>query len=188
LKTEAKDSNVIVLGDLNDFQFSETLNILKGKNLWNTVDDLPKSERYSYVYNGNAQVLDHILISNNLKRYTSSDIVNINSEYMEADGSASDHDPAIISIQGAETAVPVKGIAEIGKWRAVQKGKHIFLEWKLGRHWLKASGTTGEQQGELLALRVSQDRPYIQVKTKKGKTIWLELSHFYRLKETTKYQ
>ncbi len=68
LETEVKDSNVVVLGDLNDFQFSKTLDILKGKNLWNTVDDLPKSERYSYVYNGNAQVLDHILISKNLKR------------------------------------------------------------------------------------------------------------------------
>ncbi|WP_426272355.1 FN3 associated domain-containing protein [Exiguobacterium sp. R-17] len=188
LKTEVKDSNVVVLGDLNDFQFSETLDILKGKNLWNTVDDLPKSERYSYVYNGNAQVLDHILISNNLKSYTSSDIVNINSDYMEADGSASDHDPAIISIQGAQTAVPVKGTAEVGIWRAVQKGKHIFIERKLGRNWDKASETHADQQGELLALRVSQGRPYIQVKTIKGKTIWLELSNKYKLAETTKYQ
>ena len=187
LETEVKDANVVVLGDLNDFQFSKTLDILKGKNLWNTVDDLPKSERYSYIYNGNAQVLDHVLISKNLKPYTSSDIVNINSDYMEADGSASDHDPAIISIQGMESAVAVNGKAEIGKWRAVQKGKHIFIERKLAGKWDKASETHADQQGELLELRVSQGRPYIQVKTKKGKTIWLELSNGYKLKETTKY-
>ncbi|WP_404274862.1 chitobiase/beta-hexosaminidase C-terminal domain-containing protein [Exiguobacterium undae] len=187
LETEVKDANVVVLGDLNDFQFSKTLDILKGDNLWNTVDDLPKSERYSYIYNGNAQVLDHVLISKNLKPYTSSDIVNINSDYMEADGSASDHDPAIISIQGMESAVAVNGKAEIGKWRAVQKGKHIFIERKLAGKWDKASETHADQQGELLELRVSQGRPYIQVKTKKGKTIWLELSNGYKLKETTKY-
>ncbi|MGE6553822.1 chitobiase/beta-hexosaminidase C-terminal domain-containing protein [Exiguobacterium artemiae] len=187
LETEVKDSNVVVLGDLNDFQFSKTLDILKGDNLWNTVDDLPKSERYSYVYNGNAQVLDHVLISKNLKPYTSSDIVNINSDYMEADGSASDHDPAIISIQGMESAVAVNGKAEIGKWRAVQKGKHIFIERQLAGKWDKASETHADQQGDLLELRVSQGRPYIQVKTKKGKTIWLELSNGYKLKETTKY-
>ena len=187
LETEVKDSNVVVLGDLNDFQFSKTLDILKGDNLWNTVDDLPKSERYSYVYNGNAQVLDHVLISKNLKPYTSSDIVNINSDYMEADGSASDHDPAIISIQGMESAVAVNGKAEIGKWRAVQKGNHIFIERKLAGKWDKASETHADQQGDLLELRVSQGRPYIQVKTKKGKTIWLELSNGYKLKETTKY-
>jgi hypothetical protein len=107
---------------------------------------------------------------------------------MEADGSASDHEPAIISIQGAQTAVPVKGTAEVGIWRAVQKGKHIFIERKLGRNCDKASETHADQQGELLALRVSQGRPYIQVKTIKGKTIWLELSNKYKLAETTKYQ
>ncbi|WP_214804274.1 MULTISPECIES: FN3 associated domain-containing protein [unclassified Exiguobacterium] len=188
LETEVKDSNVVVLGDLNDFQFSKTLDILKGKNLWNTVDDLPKSERYSYVYNGNAQVLDHILISKNLKRYTSSDIVNINSDYMEADGSASDHDPAIISIQGAESAIPVKGKAEIGKWRAVQKGKHIVIERKIAKRWLKVSETHGQQQGELLELRVSKGLPYILVKTKKDGQNWLELSKRYKLTTSDKFQ
>ncbi|WP_214810535.1 chitobiase/beta-hexosaminidase C-terminal domain-containing protein [Exiguobacterium sp. s127] len=188
LETEVKDSNVVVLGDLNDFQFSKTLDILKGKNLWNTVDDLPKSERYSYVYNGNAQVLDHILISKNLKSYTSSDIVNINSDYMEADGSASDHDPAIISIQGAESAVPVRGKAEIGKWRAVQKGKHIVIERKIAKRWLKVSETHGQQQGELLELRVSKGLPYILVKTKKDGQNWLELSKRYKLTTSDKFQ
>ena len=187
LETEVKDANVVVLGDLNDFQFSKTLDILKGKNLWNTVDDLPKSERYSYVYNGNAQVLDHVLISKNLKSYTSSDIVNINSDYMEADGSASDHDPAIISIQGAQSAVPVKGKAEIGKWRAVQKGKHVTVERKIAHHWFKVSETHGHQQGELLELRVTKGLPYLLVQTKKDGKTWLELSKRYKLVESDKF-
>ena len=187
LETEVKDANVVVLGDLNDFQFSKTLDILKGKNLWNTVDDLPKSERYSYIYNGNAQVLDHVLISKNLKPYTSSDIVNINSDYMEADGSASDHDPAIISIQGAQSAYPVKGKAEIGKWRAVQKGKHVTIERKIANRWLKVSETHGHQHGELLELRVSKGIPYVLVKTKKDGKTWLELSKRYKLVESNKF-
>lgn len=187
LETEVKDANVVVLGDLNDFQFSKTLDILKGKNLWNTVDDLPKSERYSYIYNGNAQVLDHVLISKNLKPYTSSDIVNINSDYMEADGSASDHDPAIISIQGAQSAYPVKGKAEIGKWRAVQKGKHVTIERKIANRWLKVSETHGRQHGELLELRVTKGIPYVLVQTKKDGKTWLELSKRYKLVESNKF-
>ena len=187
LETEVKDANVVVLGDLNDFQFSKTLDILKGDNLWNTVDDLPESERYSYIYNGNAQVLDHVLISKNLKPYTSSDIVNINSDYMEADGSASDHDPAIISIQGAQSAYPVKGKAEIGKWRAVQKGKHVTIERKIANRWLKVSETHGRQHGELLELRVTKGIPYVLVQTKKDGKTWLELSKRYKLVESNKF-
>ena len=52
------NANVVVLGDLNDFQFSDTLTILKDGNVLNDlIDTLPANEQYSYVFEGNSQVV-----------------------------------------------------------------------------------------------------------------------------------
>lgn len=76
------DSRVIVLGDLNDFQFSQPLRTLEGDHLTNLINTLPIEARYSYVYDGNSQVLDHILVSDSLlERLVSMDILHINSEF-----------------------------------------------------------------------------------------------------------
>ena len=63
------------------------------------VDTVPFAERYSYTYQGNSQVLDHILVSNNMATKTKAEIVHINSSFTEADGRASDHDPLIIQTE-----------------------------------------------------------------------------------------
>ncbi|MDQ0971606.1 2',3'-cyclic-nucleotide 2'-phosphodiesterase (5'-nucleotidase family) [Neobacillus niacini] len=98
IKEKNKDANVVVLGDLNDFEFSVPLAALKGDDLTNLVETLPASERYTYNYQGNAQVLDHILVSNNLAEAAKLDIVNFNSPYMEEHGRASDHDALVAQL------------------------------------------------------------------------------------------
>ena len=53
-----------VAGDLNDFLDSQTLDALETTGpLTNTFYTLPPEARYSYIYNGGAQVLDHVLVS-----------------------------------------------------------------------------------------------------------------------------
>jgi 2',3'-cyclic-nucleotide 2'-phosphodiesterase (5'-nucleotidase family) len=98
IKEKNEDANVVVLGDLNDFEFSAPLAALKGDDLTNLVETLPASERYTYNYQGNAQVLDHILVSNNLTEAAKLDIVNFNSPYMEKHGRASDHDALVAQL------------------------------------------------------------------------------------------
>ena len=87
-------ANVIVLGDINDFEFSETVDILEGGVLTTLMDTLPKPERYSYVFEGNSQVLDQILVSDNLLGNfpIEYDPVHVNSEFADQ---ASDHDPQV---------------------------------------------------------------------------------------------
>jgi uncharacterized protein len=87
-------ANVIVLGDINDFEFSETVDILEGGVLTTLMDTLPKAERYSYVFEGNSQVLDQILVSGNLlgRFRIEYDPVHVNSEFADQ---ASDHDPQV---------------------------------------------------------------------------------------------
>ena len=95
---QAKDpnANVVLLGDFNDFEFSNPLKTLKGNELTNMIEEVPAEERYTYSYQGNAQVLDHILVTNNMADRTNVDILHINSGFMEEQGRASDHDPVLI--------------------------------------------------------------------------------------------
>jgi hypothetical protein len=89
------NSRVVVLGDLNDFQFSNPLKILAGENLENLLLTLPPEEQYTYIYEGNGQVLDHILVSRSLSDVlVSLEILHINSEFEYTDH-FSDHDPII---------------------------------------------------------------------------------------------
>lgn len=99
VKKEDKDAKVVLLGDFNDFEFTETLQTVKGNELTNMIEQVPFRERFTYSYQGNAQVLDHILVSNNMAKKTKVDIVHINSQFMEEHGRASDHDPVLIQVK-----------------------------------------------------------------------------------------
>jgi uncharacterized protein len=86
-------ANVIVLGDLNDFQFSNPVTTLAGSLLNDLVNTLPEAERYTYVFEGNSETLDHILLSNpTFSRPFTYDVVHVNSEFAVQ---ASDHDPQV---------------------------------------------------------------------------------------------
>ncbi|WP_149179544.1 endonuclease/exonuclease/phosphatase family protein [Streptomyces sp. TRM49041] len=88
-----RNARVVVLGDINDFEFSQTTKLLTdGGALRAAITCLPRSERYSYVYQGNSQVLDQILTSPSIRRFEY-DSVHINAEFAEQN---SDHDPQVL--------------------------------------------------------------------------------------------
>jgi len=105
-------AKVVVLGDINDFEFSRTTDILVGGSGRAALLDLPRTlpadKRYTYVFEGNSQVLDHILISQSLaffdpdrggprprQRAFAYDIVHTNAEFADQD---SDHDPQVVRL------------------------------------------------------------------------------------------
>ncbi|WP_270164520.1 S-layer homology domain-containing protein [Paenibacillus sp. SYP-B4298] len=102
----AKDPavNVVALGDFNDFQFSRTLNIVAGDELDNLVNKLPENSRYSYIYDGNSQTLDHILTSKNISASAVIEAVHVNADFAAEHGRVSDHDPLLaqLAIGGRE--------------------------------------------------------------------------------------
>jgi hypothetical protein len=102
----AQDANarVIVLGDLNDFDYSSPLATLQGTPdvLTNLYSTLGVAERYSYVFDGNSQALDHILASSSLfAKLTVFDPVHVNAEFAQQ---ASDHDPLVARFCADATA------------------------------------------------------------------------------------
>jgi predicted extracellular nuclease len=85
-------ANVIVMGDLNEFYFFEPLLVFEG-TLDNLIEAFLVNERYSYVFEGNSQALDHTLVSPNLTEAGAEyDIVHVNAEFF---AQVSDHDPAV---------------------------------------------------------------------------------------------
>jgi predicted extracellular nuclease len=97
-----KNANIVVLGDINDFEFSETTSILEGGVLTSLMDFLPAEERYSYVFEGNSQTLDQILLSNEGllqgNEHPIFDVVHLNSEFADAI-QASDHEPSVVRMK-----------------------------------------------------------------------------------------
>jgi predicted extracellular nuclease len=93
------NAEIVVMGDLNDFEFSDTVTTLEGSPtvLEDLIDTLPAAERYSYVFEGNSQTLDHILFSTPLfnAHQFEYDVVHVNSEFADQ---ASDHDPQVARI------------------------------------------------------------------------------------------
>lgn len=93
------NARVIVMGDLNDFQFSKPINILRGEILQNLIDTLPEPERYTYIYDGNSQALDHILVSGGLaENLFAIDVLHLNSEF-PPNSRLSDHDPVVATFE-----------------------------------------------------------------------------------------
>ena len=99
-------ANIAVIGDLNDFQFSPPVQKLKDAGMIAMIETLPPSERYSYVFDGNSQVLDHIMVSSNLLNNAAAaagyDVVHVNSEFIDQ---ASDHDPQLVQLTMPEPTI-----------------------------------------------------------------------------------
>lgn len=88
-------ANVVVLGDLNDFSFSNPVNLLESAGLTNLLENLPASEQYTFNFQGNSQALDGVLASGVLASDALVDVVHVGSEFSDA---ASDHDPILVSL------------------------------------------------------------------------------------------
>lgn len=90
---------VVVAGDFNDFYFSQTLETVKGQNigeLTNAIELLPEIDRWTYIYQGQSQALDHILVGGSDVLSISTTIPRLNTIYSKQD---SDHDPIVVEVR-----------------------------------------------------------------------------------------
>lgn len=104
-------AKIAVLGDFNGFSWEGSVSALtSGGKLQDLNTLLPAEERYSYMFDGNAQAIDHIVATNNLVRVARYDAVHINAELPEALQISSDHDPqlALFRFEGTP-AIPSRG-------------------------------------------------------------------------------
>lgn len=89
-------TRVIVLGDFNEFAWNEPLQRLTADGLLeNLILELPEAERATYVYQGNAQALDHVLVSDG---FASAEVEVVHANTARRDA-ASDHDPVLVRLR-----------------------------------------------------------------------------------------
>lgn len=123
--TADAQAKVVVLGDLNDFPFSTALATLKGTPaiLTDLISTLPANEQYTYVFEGNSQVLDHILVTSGANLPSLQyDVVHVNAEFVDQ---VSDHDPQIVRLTLPFAAPAVTAIAPaVGN---VIGGSHVTI-------------------------------------------------------------
>jgi hypothetical protein len=108
-------ANVLVAGDLNDFEFSSPLaHLTQGGVLTNLWYSAPVGEAYSYKFNGHLQTLDHIAVTAGLKsRLKDMRYIHLDNDVYEripTNGTGiSDHDPPLATFEanaGASTSTP----------------------------------------------------------------------------------
>ncbi len=109
LLKRAPGAAIIVLGDFNEHAFAPPLQPLSappptGAGLRDALATLPAAERYTLVFDGNSQALDHVFLSPALAGHAQTRIVHVNTGTAEP---ASDHDPVLVRISGLEVPSPI---------------------------------------------------------------------------------
>lgn len=108
IQTGSPNAGIIAGGDYNDFYFYRPLEAATGytfangtarndgARLTNLTLTLPEAERYTYMFDGRSQAIDHILVNSVLAGVASYDVVHINTGFNDASTvPLSDHDPAV---------------------------------------------------------------------------------------------
>ncbi len=100
---EEPDARIAVVGDFNTFEFTDDLTRILPSGgggetvLYNLMRDVAPGERYTYVFEGNSQALDHAFVTEALRQGAELDPVHVNAEFPE-DRRASDHEPLVVRL------------------------------------------------------------------------------------------
>jgi uncharacterized protein len=100
------DANIAVLGDFNGFSWEGSVTALtSGGRMQDLNTLLPAEERYSFVFDGNSQAIDHIVATNGLVSVAQYDAVHLNAEQPEEFQLSTDHDPQLAVFRLGPSAV-----------------------------------------------------------------------------------
>jgi VCBS repeat-containing protein len=85
-----------VLGDFNGFYFEDGIESLTAGGVMTDLHTLlPVQERYSYLFDGNLQAIDHVIVTGGLLSGAQYDAVHINAEVVPGTPRGTDHDPQL---------------------------------------------------------------------------------------------
>ncbi|HEX9638416.1 MAG TPA: endonuclease/exonuclease/phosphatase family protein, partial [Acidobacteriota bacterium] len=91
------EARLVVLGDLNDYEWSPAVRRLAAPPLENLILRLPEPERTTYVFEGAAQAIDHVIVSPALAAGAAADILHLNADCADP-FRTSDHDPVLVRL------------------------------------------------------------------------------------------
>ena len=129
---EDPQASVVALGDLNEFEFVSPVGDILGSTLANTTLLLDENERYSFVFQGNSQQLDHVLVGASLADGVEVDVVHVNSEFAETPARASDHDPVLVTVAPSGDGAGADPSADLTDDGAVDRDDYLAFVAALG--------------------------------------------------------
>jgi predicted extracellular nuclease len=93
-------AKIAVVGDFNGFTWENAIKALtNGGKMQDLNTLLPEAERYSYMFDGNQQQIDHIVATTNLVQVAEFDNVHLNAQQPDALQLSTDHDAVIAVFQ-----------------------------------------------------------------------------------------
>ncbi len=102
LLAEHPEAYVAVIGDLNSYYVSKPITTLREAGMEHVFDSILPNERYSYIYLGQCQTLDHILVTPSLMGILARvEVLHVNTNFPppfpgdESPMGKSDHDPVV---------------------------------------------------------------------------------------------
>ncbi len=103
IREEDPSALAAVIGDLNAYYHSAPIDTLRNGGLLHVFETIPAEQRYTYIYQGESQVLDHILVTQGLyDRIERVEVLHVNSDFPPAPPddltplAKSDHDPVVV--------------------------------------------------------------------------------------------
>jgi predicted extracellular nuclease len=90
-------ARVVVLGDFNDTEDSETLGIVERAGAENLTLREPLAERYTYNHLGTSEALDHVLVSPSLSAGADIDTIRLGADFAHA-LRTTDHDAVVVRL------------------------------------------------------------------------------------------
>ncbi|RME43744.1 MAG: hypothetical protein D6796_12730, partial [Caldilineae bacterium] len=107
IQAQDPEANIAILGDLNTFFDAPSIQLMRDAGFVHVFDALLPEERYTYIYQGEAETLDHVLVSPALaRRITGVTVLHINADFPPANPAddsprrTSDHDPVVVWFAG----------------------------------------------------------------------------------------
>lgn len=95
---------IFIAGDMNDLPWSASIAALESSSFVNAVDSNTLAENYSFIFEGNAEQMDYILVNQNLAgNVLQARFMHINS-ILDQQEAVSDHDPMIIEFRLDQSA------------------------------------------------------------------------------------
>jgi predicted extracellular nuclease len=99
LLAQNPQAGIIIAGDFNDAPWSDALTHFAEIGMTNSTEFIVANERYSILYEGNANLFDQIIISQNLiEEISGIEVLHLNTPNPE-NLQVSDHDPVVLDIQ-----------------------------------------------------------------------------------------
>ncbi|MBY8976424.1 choice-of-anchor I family protein [Rhodobacteraceae bacterium NNCM2] len=129
LLAEDSGARVVVLGDLNTFEFTDELTedlpgVGDEKVLTNLMDFLAEDDAYTFIFDGNAQILDNLFVTDELfNGGFEIDIVHVNNDFADF---ASDHEPVVASFTFSEEGLVLEGTNAADELEGGEDDDEIF--------------------------------------------------------------